>query len=72
MDKILNINSKIYRCFTLTILWMLIFPLASECQQAVEIQRYKINDSIHLQGIAVDKSFFYVITNNSIFKYNKR
>jgi hypothetical protein len=53
-------------------LWMLIFPLVSECQQAVEIQRYKINDSIHLQGIAVDKGFFYVIANNSIFKYNKK
>ncbi|HEY9342200.1 MAG TPA: hypothetical protein VIQ23_11505, partial [Hanamia sp.] len=72
MDKMLKINSKPYRCFTLTMLWMLIFPLVSECQQAVEIQRYKINDSIHLQGIAVDKGFFYVIANNSIFKYNKK
>ena len=73
IDKILKTKSKLYQplAFTLFLL-IFIFPLTSECQQAVEINRYKIDDSIHLQGIAVNKDFFYVITNNSIFKYNKK
>jgi hypothetical protein len=72
MNKMFRMNSKLYRRFTLAMLGLLIFPLVAACQQAVEIRRYKIDDSIHLQGIAVDKDFFYVITNNSIFKYNKK
>ncbi|HRE50217.1 MAG TPA: hypothetical protein PK339_02270 [Flavitalea sp.] len=40
-------------------------------QQAVEIKRYQIPDSIHLQGVAVDGDFFYVISNTSIYKYRK-
>ncbi len=64
-------NFKVHYCFAFMILLMSIFPLASRCQQAVEINRYKIDDSVHLQGIAVDGQFFYVITNTSIYKYKK-
>lgn len=72
MDKILKSNTKIYQRFVIVILWMLTCPLISDCQQAVEIHRYPVHDSIHLQGIAVDRDFYYVISNNSIFKYHKK
>lgn len=57
---------------------MLIFLIAAvffskngESQNLVELKRYSIPDSIHLQGVAVDDSFFYVISNTSIYKYAK-
>ncbi|MEO8961613.1 MAG: hypothetical protein ABI325_07025 [Ginsengibacter sp.] len=69
--KILKMNCRVHCYFTFMILLMSIFPMASKCQQAVEVSRYKIDDSIHLQGIAVDGHFFYVITNTSIYKYKR-
>lgn len=50
---------------------LVIVPFMTFCQQAVETGRYKIPDSIHLQGVAVDASFFYVISNTSVYKYKK-
>ncbi len=57
--------------FTFLIVSLCLLVLAARSQQAVEIKRYKIPDSIHLQGVAVDGSFFYVISNTSVYKYKK-
>jgi hypothetical protein len=70
-DKLLK-TIKRFSLFKVIVLWSVIFPLVSNGQQAIEINRYKIDDSIHLQGIAVDKDFFFVITNNSVLKYRKK
>jgi hypothetical protein len=69
--KLLEIIKR-FSLFKVTFLWLIISPLVSKGQQATEITRYKIDDSIHLQGIAVDKDFFFVITNNSVIKYRKK
>ena len=53
------------------ILSMSFFSLIGRSQQAVEIKRYTMPDSIHLQGVAVDDAFFYVITNTSVYKHQK-
>jgi hypothetical protein len=57
--------------FTFLITCIYLFPLISQGQNIVEKSSYKINDTIHLQGVAVDDSFFYVISNTSIYKYKK-
>ena len=61
--------SRLY--FILLITSIFLLPQLCMCQQAVEKNRYSINDSIHLQGVAVDDSFFYVISNTSVYKYKK-
>lgn len=59
--------------FRLIILFvsMCFLGLVGRSQQAVEIKRYTMPDSIHLQGVAVDVAFFYVITNTSVYKHKK-
>ena len=52
--------------------FLMIFPFAVKCQQRVtEIRRYEIKDATHLQGAAVDGTFFYAIANATITKYRK-
>lgn len=54
------------------IIWILGFACPAAMAQAVtEVRRYLIEDSIHLQGVAVDKSHFYVMSNTCIYKYSK-
>lgn len=61
--------NRFYFIFLIAGIYLL--PLTGRCQQAVEKKRYQINDSIHLQGVAVDDAFFYVISNTSVYKYKK-
>ncbi|MBL7737237.1 MAG: hypothetical protein JNL51_17395 [Chitinophagaceae bacterium] len=63
-------NTNCFRFFFL-VLNLCLLALAGRSQRAEEIRRYKIPDSIHLQGVAVDDSFFYVISNTSVYKYRK-
>lgn len=50
---------------------LLLLPSLAICQKAKENNRYSIADSIHLQGVAVDESYFYVISSTSVYKYKK-
>ncbi|HRP57054.1 hypothetical protein [Agriterribacter sp.] len=48
-----------------------LLTLVGRSQQFMEIKRYQIPDSIRLQGVAVDASFFYAISNTSVYKFEK-
>ncbi len=57
---------------TIIFLFLLIVPLVGKGQKkAVEIHRFHIENAHHLQGVAVDKDFFYAISNSTIVKYKK-
>ena len=71
MNKIPKIFRLLSRCIGLVLFCVFIYPLSSKGQEAKEILRYGIADSIHLQGVAVDAHFFYVISNTSVYKYEK-
>lgn len=49
-----------------------LLPFIVKCQtEAVEIRQFHIENVAHLQGVAVDKNFFYAINNVTISKYRK-
>lgn len=43
----------------------------ANAQQAVELIRYRIQDSIRMQAVTVDKKYIFAVGANSIIKYNK-
>lgn len=63
---------KLKTCHVYTVLFLLfLFPFAAKSQQAYEINRFAIEKIIHLQGVAVDKDFFYAFNDNAITKHRK-
>lgn len=43
----------------------------ADCQQATELKRYRIQDAIRMQAVAVDKKNIYAVGANSIIKFDK-
>jgi len=57
---------------SIMILLGFVFPFTGKCQKVVvEVHRFAIENATHLQGVAVDKDFFYAINNSTITKYKK-
>jgi hypothetical protein len=51
-------------------LWA-VLPFTAQCQSVTEIRRFVVKDAVHLQGVAVDRHFFYAIANATITKCRK-
>lgn len=52
--------------------FILIFSFKGNCQhKAVEIRQFSVSNEFHLQGVAVDKDYFYTISNSIISKQLK-
>lgn len=63
---------RIARGFSMIFSVLFLIPLIGECQRkAIEIHRFSIGNAIHLQGVAVDREYFYAISNFTIVKYRK-
>ncbi|MEO6869259.1 MAG: hypothetical protein ABI168_06420 [Ginsengibacter sp.] len=58
--------------FPMILSLLFIFTLVGKGQKkAFEIHRFPVKNAHHLQGVAVDKDFFYAISNFTIVKYKK-
>ena len=62
----------IFKRLSIVILLGFIFSFTVKCQKViVEIHRFLIENAVHLQGVAVDRDFFYAISNSTITKHRK-
>jgi hypothetical protein len=65
-------KKMVCRCFLIIFSALFTIPSMVKGQKrAIEIRRYPIENSTHLQGVAVDKDFFYAISNAIITKNKK-
>lgn len=57
---------------TILVSFVLLLSFRGNCQhEGVEIRRFPIANEVHLQGVAVDNSYFYAISNSTISKQKK-
>jgi hypothetical protein len=65
-------SMMIFKRLSMMILLGFIFSFTVKCQKViVEIHRFSIENAVHLQGVAVDRDFFYAINNSTITKHRK-
>ena len=62
----------VFRRLLIVVLFGFAFSFTVKCQKViVEAHRFSIENAVHLQGVAVDRDFFYAISNSTITKQRK-
>lgn len=65
-------NLFFFKVFSIIVLALLVLPMIGKSQKkVVEINRFLIKNTHHLQGVAVDQDYFYAIANFAITKHKK-